>query len=227
MMSRKIVVITGANRGLGKALCDYYLDQQNTVVVSLSRRQSEDQAALSETGDFHFLQTDLAQEIDDKNLKALERIVLPEDKIIFISNASVISPINQIGKLNANELNTLLNVNARSVVVICNYLLRTYGGYEIDFVNISSGAAHRPLAHWSLYCSTKAFNHMFFEALKLENQREGIRVFQVDPGVMDTGMQAEIRESTAPDVESFRALKTEGTIVSAETAAMKVLDTIQ
>ena len=62
-------------------------------------------------------------------------------------------------------------------------------------INLSSGAAHRPLEGWSAYCAAKAGLAMLTRSLQLEYGEYGIRSFGFSPGVVDTGMQAEIRAS--------------------------------
>jgi NAD(P)-dependent dehydrogenase (short-subunit alcohol dehydrogenase family) len=62
-------------------------------------------------------------------------------------------------------------------------------------VNVSSGAAIRPLEGWSAYCSAKAGLAMLTQAVMLENTATGIRVFGFQPGTTDTDMQVAIRAS--------------------------------
>jgi NAD(P)-dependent dehydrogenase (short-subunit alcohol dehydrogenase family) len=62
-------------------------------------------------------------------------------------------------------------------------------------INLSSGAALRPLEGWSAYCAAKAGLAMLTRSLALEYGEAGIRAFGFAPGVVDTDMQAEIRAS--------------------------------
>ena len=62
-------------------------------------------------------------------------------------------------------------------------------------VNVSSGAALRPLEGWSAYCAGKAGMAMLTQAIKLEEAANGIRVFGFQPGTTDTDMQVLIRAS--------------------------------
>ena len=60
-------------------------------------------------------------------------------------------------------------------------------------VNISSGAAKRPIEGWSAYCSAKAGLDMATRTLALEQSRETnpVRVLSFAPGIVDTRMQEE------------------------------------
>src|SRR5439155_16557152 len=62
-------------------------------------------------------------------------------------------------------------------------------------VNVSSGAAHRPLEGWSAYCTGKAGVAMVTRSVALETAGKGIRIFGFSPGTIDTEMQVKIRAS--------------------------------
>jgi len=68
-------------------------------------------------------------------------------------------------------------------------------GRRRTIVNVSSGAAIRPLDGWSAYCTGKAGLAMLTRAIMLENTANGIRVFGFQPGTTDTDMQVTIRAS--------------------------------
>ena len=100
---------------------------------------------------------------------------------------------------------------------------------KADFilVNISSGAANRAIPSWASYCASKAALNILTEALYLEEKEKGIdlKAFAVAPGVIDTGMQEQIR-SASPEqfsaVDNFRKMKADGVLFSAEEAALKL-----
>ena len=62
-------------------------------------------------------------------------------------------------------------------------------------INLSSGAAYRPLEGWSAYCAGKAGLAMLTKSIALETAGKGIRVFGFSPGTIDTDMQVKIRAS--------------------------------
>ena len=64
-----------------------------------------------------------------------------------------------------------------------------------DIINVSSGAALRPLEGWSAYCAGKAGLAMLTRSIDLEHRAAGIRVFGFQPGTTDTDMQVTIRAS--------------------------------
>jgi NAD(P)-dependent dehydrogenase (short-subunit alcohol dehydrogenase family) len=98
--------------------------------------------------------------------------------------------------------------------------------------NISSGAAQKGYAGWSLYCAAKAGMENYIRALALEQQAEPHPFIPVNvgPGVIDTEMQALIRTSTAsdfPEIERFIVRKEQGALLSpmkVAAAVCRILD---
>ncbi|WP_431272040.1 SDR family NAD(P)-dependent oxidoreductase [Dankookia sp. P2] len=115
---------------------------------------------------------------------------------ILVNNAGVIEPIAEIASSDpaAWARNIQINlIGAYNVVrAVLPGMLAGGGGTIID---ISSGAAYRPLEGWSAYCSGKAGLAMFTNAIALETAGRGIRVFGFSPGTIDTEMQVKIRAS--------------------------------
>ncbi|MDB4290195.1 SDR family NAD(P)-dependent oxidoreductase, partial [Flavobacteriaceae bacterium] len=100
---------------------------------------------------------------------------------------------------------------------------------RVRIINISSGAAKRPILGWSIYCSTKSANEMFFNTLKLqEENNKNIEVHNLDPGVMDTDMQKNIRsksENEMPNVELFKEYHKTEQLKSAQEVALDIVST--
>ena len=115
---------------------------------------------------------------------------------ILVNNAGVIDPIAELASSDpkAWAQNIRINLIGAYYVVraVIEGMLKGGGG---TIVNVSSGAAYRPLEGWSAYCSGKAGLAMMTRAIALETQGKGIRVFGFSPGTIDTEMQAKIRAS--------------------------------
>src|SRR5690606_17031869 len=95
-------------------------------------------------------------------------------------------------------------------------------------VNVSSGAALKGYAGWSLYCAAKAGMESFIRAIAVEEkfQAHPFIPVSVDPGVIDTDMQALIREalpSDFPEVERFRKRKAEGGLAHPDAVAKGII----
>lgn len=220
---KKTVIITGANRGLGKGFVDVLIQDKDCFIISISRRLSEDQKTYS-SDQFFFLEMDLAKDNIQKKLKQLVDKIGAEP-LFYINNASIIEPIVKIEDLDEKAVDHVISVNVKSTVLLIQYMLKNYAKNQLTLVNISSGAADRPIDNWSLYCSSKAFNQMFFKVAESEYKQH--RFYNINPGVLDTGMQENIRESDFPEVEKFKELQKEGQLKSPVDAAKEILKTIK
>lgn len=219
---KKVFIITGANRGLGKAFADLLIKNEDYFVISISRSASEEQKT-NTRANFYFLEADLGDNNLGEKIAVLEELIGNQD-VCFINNASVIEPIVKIENLNEEAIDKTISINIKSTMLITQYLLYHFNNNELSFVNISSGAANRAISNWSLYCSSKAFIKMFFNVA--ESEYEQHRFFNIDPGVMNTTMQKSIRDSDFPDVSGFQNLEKEGKLRSTEDVALEIVKTI-
>lgn len=222
----KVFIISGGNRGLGNSLVNLILELSETVVISISRTKAESQNGESPKR-FYFIKADLADGFDSSIFDEAKGLLFNTETIYFINNASVILPITKIGKLIESDISNSLKVNIDYPIKLVNFLMRNYSSKKLVFVNISSGVAHKPIACWSLYGACKASMFSFFKTLELENKdSDNIRVYNIDPGVLDTRMQLEIRNSDFPDKEHFYRLETENKLINTNVAAKDIFKQI-
>ena len=120
-MKRKVFIITGANRGLGKAFVDILIEDKNNFIISISRSISEDQKTYSSSG-FYFLKADLADNSIGEKITVLKDLIGVEN-IFFINNASIIDPISKIEDLTDEAIDRTISVNIKSTILITKYLL--------------------------------------------------------------------------------------------------------
>lgn len=222
------VILTGSSRGLGEAIFNELLSS-TCRIISLSRKFTTFQETQAvKRPDTHLYPLDLAVLDSELPLKFLEPFLGNEnDSVTFVSNAGVVQPIEGIGNLDVEALKQSILVNVMAPVIITNFLcrMRKQRRFTLKIINISSGAASKPIAGWSLYCATKAAAKMFFDVLALQKE-DGIQVNSYDPGVVDTDMQQEIRTSptdSMPLLEYFVSLKINNQLQSPEAVARKML----
>ena len=117
----------------------------------------------------------------------------------------------------------------RSVLIIQRFLELTKNWKAPKrIMNISSGAARKDVPGWAMYCSTKAALDRFSSTVSEDAKIHGIdlKISSVAPGVVDTGMQEQIRLLSSedfPQVERFKTLKEESKLTSPDKAAAKLL----
>ena len=205
-----IYIISGVSKGLGYALAENLLksEDENTKVMGLSRNMPDFVIRFPKY--FDWVKTDFKNPEElSINLELSLKKYSPT-KIVYISNAGDINPINIIGEIACKEMIDSLSVNIISPANCVNYLLNQYSNIEqLLIINISSGAANKAIKGWSLYSSAKAYMKTYFDVLEAETKDTTygrIIVKQIDPGAMDTDMQENIRNANVSS-EQLNRLK--------------------
>jgi benzil reductase ((S)-benzoin forming) len=222
--------VTGTTRGLGAALRDELARDANNLVICLSRAAACDHAPVN----VHVDLADIASITPAFALCEALLNVQSFDLAVLLNNAGVVVPVDRFDRLDPLETAGNVNINLLAPMV----LTRLFANATRDraarrlVVNISSGAARRPIAGWSVYCASKAGLEMATRAAALEAAGSDSRlaICSIAPGVIDTPMQAQVRGATErefPDVARFRAMKAEGVLRQADDVARDLIKLIK
>lgn len=210
----QVAIVSGTSKGLGYSMAKLLLKQQIHVIgISRTENESLTKIATQNNASYEHLSHDLGKidELKESFTKINELIHEKEvEKLFLVNNAAVLQPINHSREINIDDLAFHIQVNTTAPMGLMNECLRISATKGIPFygVNITSGAANRPIYGWSAYCSTKALINRYTETVALEQHtlKTENKVFAFSPGVMDTNMQAEIRSTdraSFKDVEQF------------------------
>lgn len=125
-------------------------------------------------------------------------------KIILINNAATLGEVKHFGKLHNTEIDKAFTVNVIAAAILMNNFIRQYQNHRAEkiIINVTSGAAHSAYDGWGIYCASKAAINMLSQvAVKEQESKNGnkIKVFAVAPGVVNTKMQTEIRNTEVGD----------------------------
>lgn len=221
---KKVVVITGASRGLGLGVAEAMARRGARLGLCARTKPELD----VEGAEVHSASVDVrdgaaVQRFGDEVVEKFGPVSL------WINNAGVLDPIAFVRDLSADALRAHLDVNVVGVLHGTQTyirLLRASGGGGV-LVNISSGAARRGYAGWGAYCSGKAAVDRLTECVQLEEEALGLRAHSVAPGVIDTAMQALIRSKTPeefPAVQRFLDMKRDQAFSSTAYVADRLWD---
>ncbi len=209
----KLFMITGGSRGLGQALCEQFKAKDYTI-LEFSRSAPYEYSIRTDLAD-----PEKSRLIVANAIHSIEPSQLQE--LIFVSNAGRLEPIGPTSGKPYSDLIQNMNTNFVSAVLVITEVIAKFQATACRkvIVNISSGAALKGRAGWSLYCAAKAGMENFIRSLALEQQTqlEPFIPINIDPGVIDTEMQALIRETSPsdfPDVELFVQRKAQGQLVT-------------
>jgi benzil reductase ((S)-benzoin forming) len=196
----RAVVITGVSRGLGAALFDVS-NARGDRVLAVGRHFTPEQLQLRDDrpGDVTLFSTDLADAHWLPDYDVLRDFLRDADEAVLINNAAVVEPIGAVGRLTTEAITNAVAVNLTAPIVLTNTFLRAAPREaRVRLLFVSSGAAHRIIDGWSLYCTTKAAGETFFDVVASQvRDDERISVANVDPGQMDTAMQESIRRAAS------------------------------
>ncbi len=195
----KVALVTGASRGLGEGVARA-LAREGAAVMLLARDgklvRKVAREIVAAGGKADALTCDVA-----KYSAAARAVTAARKRLggldILVNNAGIIEPIAEIATSDpaiwAHNIQINL-VGAYNVLraALPGMLQKRKGGATL--INISSGAAHRPLEGWSAYCAGKAGLAMLTRSIALETAGK-VRIFGFSPGTIDTDMQVKIRAS--------------------------------
>lgn len=222
----KTIVLTGVNRGLGKAISEELCNKTFTKdkKIFISREKSKN---IISNYSIENLFIDLSEEDINLDGVVLDR---QSSKVIFINNASVVEPISKVLDMSLSQIDVSMNVNFKSPLKLAQHLTRETQKTGVDFliINITTGAAARPIQGWLAYCTSKAAIKIALDVLMIENSH--VKVIHFDPGVMDTDMQAVIRSSPKekmPSVELFQNFKKNSELKSTTDVAKTISNLIK
>ncbi len=221
----RTIIITGVSRGLGQALSQTLADE-NTKLVGFGRTQGDF------SGTFHtcdFTKPQLAASIFEQALQS--EPLEDSESIAFIANAGRLGLLETAQHLDSFEIEETIAANLTQSALAASAFLRRVESIPIPkaFLQISSGAAlpERPKASWSLYCATKAGQEQLVRTIAKEQEtaKNPTAFININPGVMETAMQEQIRQTSPkafPDVDRFIKLKEDGRIPTPDTIAQEI-----
>ena len=223
--------ITGTSRGIGKAIAERLLENPSNRVIGISRQRSIEHP--------NYIHSFL--DLTDVNTLSEFKFELhaKAKKIYLINNAGVLGFIKPIGKLDAATIVRNYTVNLIAPSVLTNAFIDCYNSTDAEKVilNISSGAGKNPIDGWAVYCASKSGLDMFSRVVDAEqkirstkpqeNIHRGFHVFSIAPGVVNTGMQDEIRSAQKEDfsrLEDFIGYKVNNELSEPEFVSKKYIN---
>ncbi len=196
----KSILITGASRGIGRAVAKRCASEGANVIVNHLRDAEEAQEAVAflqgvsassgfASAHHAVIEADVA---DTGAARAMVNKALADfgRLDVLINNAGILPPERVGAKFDAGEFDKVLSVNLRAIAnlsarVIEHFLTRQGGGV---IINTSSVHEMVPKPGYLAYAISKSGVGMLTRTLALEYADRGIRVNSVGPGAIETDM---------------------------------------
>lgn len=218
MSTSKVIILTGASRGVGQAIAHYLLRHQHRLVVVARSEQPLRELEQQYTGQVAVLTGNLADlSLGAKAVELARNYWQRLDGLIV--NHGVLDPVKRVADSSAEEWREAFDVNFFSAISLARaavpHLRQSHG----RIILTSSGAANTAYPTWGAYGSSKAaLNHL---AMTLANEEKDITTVAIRPGTVDTQMQREIREKhntvmEEKEVKKFAELKSSGSLLAPE-----------
>ena len=230
----RLYVLTGASRGMGAAMARQLLQPGHTLLC-LSRRVDDTLAAEAKSRGVGCEQwpVDLADSTGAAGrvegwLARFDPAAVRDATLI--NNAAALTRIGPLDQCSATELASAVRVGLEAPLVLTAAFLRATRDWPVGkrVLNISSGLGRRAMAAQAPYCGAKAGLDHFSRCVALDEARQPhpARIVSLAPGVIDTGMQAQLRGADPagfPERGVFVDLKASGRLASPDEAAARVL----
>ncbi|PYI09516.1 short-chain dehydrogenase [Aspergillus sclerotiicarbonarius CBS 121057] len=200
-MSPKTFIVTGASRGIGLAISKFLLtapQSHNVVVIARSveslQKLKDQYATQVEVLSGDLSDFSLGQKAVDLALKSFGRL----DGLVL--NHGTLGQVGKIAEADPEQWKQGFDINFISLVAFVKAGLPALRESKGRIVFTSSGAAVSAFKGWGLYGATKAaMNHL---ALSLGDEEPDVTSVAIEPGLVDTEMQREIREDLATIMDS-------------------------
>jgi len=206
MLEDKVVLITGASQGLGKALALAFAREGASVVVN-SRSEGPLRSVVEEIegsgAEALAVAADVSESADVERLvdAAVERF----GKIdVLVNNAGLLGPRVAIENYPEDEWRKVVDANLTGLFLVSKAAIPHLreGG---SIINIVSGVSIEGRAEWGAYSVSKFGVEGLNQILAAELQERGVRVNAVDPG----GMRTDMRAAAYPDEDPMTRITPE------------------
>jgi len=222
----KIVVVTGATSGIGRATALAFAAEGASVVVA-GRRELEGratvQAAQRAGGTALFVKTDVSREADIAAL--VETAVGKFGRIdIAFNNAGTEGAGKPVAEESEENFDAVFNTNVKGTLLSMKHEIRAMtktGGGVI--VNVASIVGHIAFGGASVYTASKHAVIGLTRAAALEHAKSGIRINVVSPAAVETDMMERFVGGSEEMKAAFAAMHPMGRVGKAEEIAQSVL----
>jgi len=199
MNDQKVVIITGAGRGIGAACALLFARKGYAVCINYksdagsARKLAESISA--DGGKCMTVQADVAREEEVVRLFShVDEAFGPVS--VLVNNVGILKKQSRLENMTADRINAILSNNVTSYFLCCReavkHMSTRHGGVGGTIVNVSSGAARSGSPNEYIdYAASKGAIDTLTKGLSLEVAAEGIRVNCVRPGLIHTDIHAD------------------------------------
>lgn len=201
LLEKRVAVVTGAGRGIGRAIAKRFAAEGASIAVA-ARSSQEVESAAAEIRDAGGKAISVVADVSQQ--KDCERIVQAARGAfgtihILVNNAGIYGPVRPVERISPAEWDQVQAVNLRGAFLLSALVLpQMYAQKSGVILNITSVAAKSAYQWSAAYATSKAGLIGLTHTLAAEGARKGVRVNAIAPGpVLETKMSEGLRGELA------------------------------
>ncbi len=200
-LTDKVVVVTGASRGIGAAIAKHFVSE-GAIVVFAARNKTRLQRSFKNSAAMKERSLIISGDVSSGRhmKKMISQTVKQFGRIdIFVNNAGI-GTHKPVERVSEKDFDTIMNTNLKAVYLSFRELIPLYkkqkGG---QIINISSGAARTGHPGLAVYAASKAAVNVLSESAAGEVRNDNIKISVLSPASTDTGLMSNMhRKSKTP-----------------------------
>ena len=225
-MNNKVVIITGASSGIGKALAFAFGQEGANIVITGRKKEAlfEVSNELTQKGINNLpIASDVSIEAD--NIEVVNKTIEKYGKIDVLINNAGISMRSMFEDCDMEVIKKVMDINFYGTVYATKYALPHIKTTKGSIVGVSSIAGYRGLPVRTGYSASKFAMNGFLEALRTELLHTGVHVLTACPGFTQSNIRV---ASLGSDGNSKgESMRDEGNMMSSEAVAQCILKAVK
>jgi len=187
---RKIICITGASAGFGKATAMLFAKNEWDIIITARRKDLIDQLASKLETKFHV--NVMPIELDVRDKKAVKKAFtnLPDNwkKIdVLVNNAGLASGLDKIQDGTIDDWEKMIDTNVKGLLYVSNEVIPLMIAQKKGhIINIGSTAGKEVYQKGNVYCASKHAVDALTKSMRIDLLEHGIKVTQIAPGAAET-----------------------------------------
>lgn len=212
MIAEKVALVTGSSRSIGKAIAIWLA--KDGYAVAMNSRQPEEavREAMEEVRAFGnpvlYVRGDIANPVDRQAM--VDKVMKEFGHIDLLVNNAGVGPKVRLDILETTEesMDFVLGVNvygtfflSQAVAKLMLAAKNQYPGRCPTIINISSISAYTSSLNRGEYCISKAGVSMITQLFADRLAEDGIKVYEIRPGIIETELTAKVKDKYTPLIE--------------------------
>ena len=184
----KTILITGATSGIGLAAAKKLANDKNQLILCGRRQQKLDEISKELSAITNVLS--LCFNVSDKNEvnKILENLPREFSSIdILINNAGNAHGLDTIQEGSLDDWDNMIDSNVKGLLYVSRVIMpKMIENQNGHIINIGSLAGREVYEKGNIYCATKHAVNAISRAMRIDLNKTGIKVSEINPGLVET-----------------------------------------